>query len=31
MNHMMGRLHDGDLDPFMDAYLQWKLAQRNPQ
>mgnify|MGYP003364996655 CR=1 FL=1 len=22
---------DGDLDPFMDAYLQWKLAQRNPQ
>ncbi len=22
---------DGDLDPFIDAYLQWKLAQRNPQ
>lgn len=22
---------DGDLDSFMDAYLQWKLAQRNPQ
>ena len=21
---------DGDLDPFIDAYLQWKLAQRNP-
>ncbi len=22
---------DGDLDPFMDAYLQWRLAQKNPQ
>ncbi|MFC6201358.1 peptide chain release factor 2 [Lactiplantibacillus nangangensis] len=22
---------DGDLDSFIDAYLQWKLAQRNPQ
>ncbi|KRL61720.1 Peptide chain release factor 2 [Latilactobacillus fuchuensis] len=21
---------DGDLDPFMDAYLQWQLSQRNP-
>lgn len=21
---------DGDLDPFIDAYLQWKLAQKNP-
>lgn len=22
---------DGDLDPFIDAYLRWKLAQKNPQ
>lgn len=21
---------DGNLDPFIDAYLQWKLAQKNP-
>ena len=21
---------DGDLDPFIDAYLQWKLSQKNP-
>ncbi|WP_268912817.1 peptide chain release factor 2 [Lentilactobacillus sp. SPB1-3] len=21
---------DGDLDPFINAYLQWKLAQQNP-
>lgn len=21
---------DGNLDPFMDAYLQWKLSQKNP-
>lgn len=22
---------DGDLDPFINAYLQWKLSQKNPQ
>ena len=22
---------DGDLDPFIDAFLQWKLSQKNPQ
>lgn len=22
---------DGDLDPFINAYLQWKLQQQNPQ
>jgi len=22
---------DGDLDPFINAYLQWKLSQQNPQ
>ena len=22
---------DGELDPFIDAYLQWRLAQKNPQ
>ncbi|WP_130844884.1 peptide chain release factor 2 [Lactiplantibacillus mudanjiangensis] len=22
---------DGALDPFIDAYLQWRLAQKNPQ
>ncbi|QZN93486.1 peptide chain release factor 2 [Limosilactobacillus panis] len=22
---------DGDLDPFISAYLQWKLSQKNPQ
>ncbi|PWF99418.1 peptide chain release factor 2 [Levilactobacillus bambusae] len=22
---------DGDLDPFINAYLQWQLQQRNPQ
>ncbi|WP_261810214.1 peptide chain release factor 2 [Levilactobacillus humaensis] len=22
---------DGDLDPFIDAYLQWQLSQKNPQ
>lgn len=22
---------DGDLDPFIDAYLRWKLAQENPE
>ncbi|MBN2920647.1 MAG: peptide chain release factor 2, partial [Lactobacillus sp.] len=22
---------DGDLDPFINAYLQWKLQQANPQ
>jgi len=21
---------DGDLDPFIDAFLQWQLSQKNP-
>lgn len=22
---------DGNLDPFIDAYLQWRLSQKNPE
>ena len=22
---------DGDLDPFINAYLRWRLAEQNPE
>jgi peptide chain release factor 2 len=29
--HDIQSVMDGDLDPFINAYLQWKLSQKNPQ
>ena len=29
--HDVQGVMDGDLDPFIDAYLQWQLSQKNPQ
>lgn len=29
-SHDGNAVMDGDLDPFIDAYLQWKLSQKNP-
>ncbi|WP_434737599.1 peptide chain release factor 2 [Limosilactobacillus sp.] len=29
--HDVQAVMDGDLDPFINAYLQWKLSQKNPQ
>lgn len=29
--HDVQGVMDGDLDPFINAYLQWQLSQRNPQ
>nr|WP_283583798.1 peptide chain release factor 2 [Limosilactobacillus difficilis] len=29
--HNVDAVMDGDLDPFINAYLQWKLSKKNPQ